>query len=488
MSGYSEGGANLRDNLLKTWTPRHYSAVEDYDKNLETLRARSYDLYCNNPIGAAALNSEMLGVLGSGLKLFPRIKFQELGLSAEAARSWSRRAKLEFELWAHSVNCDYYRRNNFYELQRIAFLSYLADGDCFCVMRRHYPTAEMPYTIRLQLIEAARVSNPQGKGGLVNQVEMRLPGSEHRIINGVEIDGSGRLSAVWISNRIWNEPVSVRPELRWQRVKVFGKETGCRNVLHICFDTRTEQYRGIPFLAPVIRELKQITRYGDAELAAAIVKSYFSLFFIQPTSNFDFNDILPEDKNEPVVDVREYKLTGTSISALPRGVDVKAIDRSNAQSTFSPFTDAFLKQIGAALGVPYEILTKQFQASYSASRAALMQAQDEFKQRRQAFINDFCQPIYQMWLDEAVATGRLKVSGEYWSDPLIKMCWSNADFRTEDSKLLDPVKEIEAARLRIELGLSTRTKEAAELTGTDFNENVAELAIENQLMAGVSNE
>ena len=49
------------------------------------------------------------------------------------------------------------------------------------------------------------------------------------------------------------------------------------------------------------------------------------------------------------IDVNEYKLGSATMNALPQGVDVKAIDSSNAQSTFDAFTSAFLKQIGSAL-------------------------------------------------------------------------------------------------------------------------------------------
>ena len=37
--------------------------------------------------------------------------------------------------------------------------------------------------------------------------------------------------------------------------------------------------------------------------------------------------------------------------------------------------------------------------------------------------------------------------------------------------------------LRVENGVSTREREAAEMTGTDLEENIAQLAYEKQLMA-----
>lgn len=46
--------------------------------------------------------------------------------------------------------------------------------------------------------------------------------------------------------------------------------------------------------------------------------------------------------------------------------------------------------------------------------------------------------------------------------------------------VLDPVKEAESAQMRVMFGLSTREKEAAEMTGTDWNENIERLAIERK--------
>lgn len=40
---------------------------------------------------------------------------------------------------------------------------------------------------------------------------------------------------------------------------------------------------------------------------------------------------------------------------------------------FDPFVIAVLKQIGAALEIPYEILIMAFSSNYSASRAAILE-------------------------------------------------------------------------------------------------------------------
>lgn len=488
-SGYSEGGASHNNKSLKGYNPKKLGYKADIGANLSTLRDRSADLAINTPVGTAAINTSTTHTVGAGLNVFPRPKFQILGISAEDARAWARKVRAEFDLWADSKDCDIYRNNNLYDMQSIVYQGYLTDGDSFAVFRRKPTTPDMPYTLRLQLIEGNRVSNPLTTStyatGDPTGVEALNSDNGNRILNGVEIDTDGAIVAYWVSNQVPGEPVSSLLTT-WARVEAYGKRTSIPNVLQISNDTRPEQYRGVPYLAPVIETLKQVYRYTNAELTSAIIKSYFALFFTEAVTNSgSLNDMLADngvdDPTEPVVDVSEYNLGPGTLNALPKGVDVKSVDASNAQSTFEVFSTQLIKQVGAALNQPYEVLMKNFNSSYSASRAAMLQAWEEYKLRRKWFARDFCQPIYEVWLMEAVATGRIEAPG-FFDDPLIRKAWCNADWFGPTMSILDPVKDMNGSTLRVENGVSTREREAAEMTGTDLEENIAQLAFEKQLM------
>lgn len=481
-SGYSEGGASHAKQTLKAWQPKHFDAVADIDYNLETLRSRAADLAMNSPLGAAALQTQISGVINEGLNVYPKLDYEALGIDGETARKWTRRVKAEFELWAESVHCDFNRRNTFKELQRIAYRSSLMDGDSFCLFKRETPSANNPYSLKLHLVEAGRVSTPQGKnilivGGANVESVLRNGG---RIVNGIETDRRGRLKAIWISNRIYNQFTAATTPLKWQRVLVYGETSGARNVLHICNDGRIGQFRGEPYLAPVIETLKNLSRYAEAELVSGIIKSYFSLFFTQLSSdnNFTLNQILPDE-----LDLTEYKLGAGTLNALPRGVDVKAID-SEGTTSFEAYTQYFSKVAGAALGIPAEVLTKTFNSSYSASKAALLQAENEFRQRKESFITDFCRPIYEMFLAEAVALGRIEAPG-FFTDGAKQKIYCAADWHNETSHFLDVEKEVRAAETRIALGLSTHSKEAAELSGTNYVDNLRQLGEELTLRKAI---
>lgn len=491
-SGYSEGGASRVKSALASYNPIKSSVQADVDVNLSTLRARSSDLYCNTPIGAAVLNTPRNAVIGAGLKVSPKIDYPVLGLSQEEAKEWQRNTRREFSLWADGVDCDLYRKHNFYDIQDVVYLNYLVDGDSWVAFKYRQPTPGNPYCLRLQLFEAARVCNPNSCSDIgftsYETVIEKNQDNGNDIVNGVEIDRDGAVVAYWIANRVPYDLVNSGKKLDWKRVAAFGKRTGMPNILQISHEERPEQYRGVPYMAPVIEVIKQVCRYANAELMAAVIKACFAIFLTSKDSSVnDVRDALeaypdtvpPMSYQEKREILNGISLDTGSVNLLPDGVDVKAVDASRTMSTFEPFTSTLFTQIGAACNVSADVIMNRFQSSYSASRAALMQAAATFKTRRTWFVRDFCQPVYEAWLAEAVAIGRIKAPG-YGTDPLITKAWSRAEWFGPTMGLLDPVKEITSAALKRKYGFSTGEREAAEISGTDYDDNIAQLAAEKQ--------
>lgn len=492
-TGYSETGASYKKGSLAAWHPIKSSPQSDIDANLGTLRGRSSDLYIGTPTASAAINTSRTNIIGAGLRVAPRPAYKLLGITAEEAEEWSRQVKAEFDLWASSNECDIYGRDNFYDMQDIAYVSYAVDGDSFAIFKYRNTTPLMPYSLRIQLLEAGRVSNPLSYGGDIGNIPgcvvMRNLKNGNRIVNGVEIDDDGKVVAYWISNKYAYDPSNMETIREWNRVQATGEKSGMPNILQICHDERPEQYRGIPKLAPVIETLKQTGRYTNAELTAAIIKSYFSMFVIEnqehATKDVPIASLMNEmyqGKTKTEFDARNIVLGPGTINTLPPGYDLKSMDPQRSLSTFEPFVKELTKQVGAALGIPYEVLMKSFNSSYTASRAALLQAWSEFKMRRTWFSRDFCQPVFEAWLTEAVVRGRVQAP-KFFTDPIIRKAWCNAEWYGPTMGVLDPVKEAQSAQLRILFGLSTREKEAAEMTGTSWDENVERLAIENNRLS-----
>lgn len=102
--------------------------------------------------------------------------------------------------------------------------------------------------------------------------------------------------------------------------------------------------------------------------------------------------------------------------------------------------------------------------------------------RRKWFVDNFCQPAYEVWLAEAVARGRVKAPG-FFDDPLIRAAWCGARWIGPTQGSLDPLKEAKAAVLQIQHALKTHEQVTRETGGGDWDENVEQVAAENAKLA-----
>jgi capsid protein len=127
-----------------------------------------------------------------------------------------------------------------------------------------------------------------------------------------------------------------------------------------------------------------------------------------------------------------------------------------------------------------------FNASYSASRAALLEAWKGFRMRRNWLTDDFCRPVYELWLTEAVARGRISAPG-FLTDPLIRQAYLCSEWIGPSQGQLDPTKEVQAAVMAIENGLSNHEAEAEKLNGSQFSANVDKLVGENARLRRANN-
>lgn len=484
--GYGDAGASYAKKALKGFIATSGSPREDIDSHNYTLRQRARMLYMAAPVATSAIKTNRTNVIGCGLQLKSRINRVKLGLTPEQAKEWQRKAEEEFELWAaNKRNCDAIGVNNFYTAQQLALASCLVSGDLIVLLKHEEPTALNPYGLRFHMIEADRVSTPTdmtaGSSFFTNMTQGETKDG-NRIYDGIEVDKNGRIIAYWIRNTYPFQQTADKTE--WKRVIATGEETGLPNVLHVMETERPEQYRGVSYLAQVIEPLLQMRRYTDSELTAAVVESFFTAFIkteADPNEN-PYNEVRGYDIEQVSDDPNEYEMGPGTVNIMKPGEDVVFGDPKRPTGGFDGFVVAICKQIGAALEIPADLLLKSFNASYSASRAALLEAWKAFKMRREWFADDFCRPLYEVWMAEAVARGRIIAPG-FFSDPAIRAAWLGSEWIGPTQGQLDPVKEITAEQLACENGFSTREQSTIRLNGGNFEANAEQLADENARLA-----
>lgn len=473
-SGYGNYGANATKKAVIGWTHGGGSHREDIEEHISTLRQRSRDLYCGgSTLATGAIKRLRTNAIGTGLHLKSTINEEILGISSEEARKLEETIEREFAHWANSTNCDIERIDNFYQLQQLALLNALLSGDSFALMTTTKRTGSI-YDLRIELVEADRVSTPDNE--TINPL----------FCEGVEKNANGEVVAYHISKF---HPLSFqdREPREWVRVKAFGEKTGRRNVIHVMNRERIGQVRGVPFLSPVIETIKQLGRYTEAEVLAAVINGLFTVFIEKESASDDvpFGEAVPEDMQVDSEDEGSIELAPGAVIDLGEGEKANMVNPGRPNPNFDPFVMAIIKQIGAALEIPYELLIMAFSNNYSASRAAILEFFKVIKMYRAWFVTDFCQPIYEEWLCEAVAKGRINAPG-FFNDPIIKDAYCSAEWNGPSAGQLDPKKEVEAAELRVQGGFSTRERETTELTGTDFYKNIKQRKREEELLKEVT--
>lgn len=465
--GYT--GASKSKRSMLAWKTGGADPDTDILFDLPTLRDRSRDLIRNAPLALGAINTLTTNVVGRGLKLQARIDRVALNIADEQAENWEAETEREFNLWAESQECDVARTLNFGDIQELAFRQTLENGESFALLPR-FKRGNFPYATKIQLIEADRVSNPQSKA------------DTETMIAGIEKDTNGAPVRYHITKQ---HPGNMRTQNRkayeWESFPAFGQNTGMRNVIHLYKTLRPGQTRGVPYLAPVIESLKMLDRYTEAELMAAVVSGMFTVFVETESGASDLSAFMPQAETNATATDEDYKLGNGAIVGLAKGEKINTANPGRPNAGFDPFVKAILQHVGVALEIPYEVLIQHFSSSYSASRAALIEAWRFFKNRRAWLAQNFCQIIYENWLAEAVALGRVNAPG-FFRDPRIRKAYTGTLWIGDAPGQIDPQKEVDAAEKRLELGITTLDEETVSLTGGDFERNYPRIAKERALM------
>ena len=214
---------------------------------------------------------------------------------------------------------------------------------------------------------------------------------------------------------------------------------------------------------------------------AAVISSMFTIF-VKTESEEGLQPMVPMSGTESTTLPRgdDYKLSPGAILDLQPNEAIEIADPKRPNQSFDGFVQSILRQIGVALELPFEILIKHFTASYSAAQAALVEAWKTFSARRTWMANQFCQPVYEMVISEAIAKGFLDAPG-FFSDPFVRAAYLGAEWIGPPRGQIDQLKEIRAAAYRVDLGVSTLEEETAQITGGSWETKHIQRAKEQKL-------
>lgn len=435
------------------------------------LRWNAREQWHVTPIARAMVERFAETVVDDGLRLEPTPSAAVLGLTPQQAEQWSSAVSERFHLWAATKFASRAEQMTFYQMQRLAEVAQQRDGEYF--VRFHYSDdRSRSSSLSLSFVEPDQVL------GYSYTATQGLPFDA----DGITRDEAGRETGYSVSvkrGNVWTSETipAVLPN-------------GRRMMLHGWCPEYASQTRGFSRLSHAIQEFEQLTGFTTAQINKAIMQSIFVMSketdaSAIPTGNI-FGDaaaqFASENTDEEVAPaVPEFGFDPMRIKLSPGGIFVaeglgageklKGFENTAPADGFGAFTDAFIAHLAASVSMPVEVLLLRFSSNYSASRAALVMFWRVAQLWRRELESDFLAPVWESWLSEEIAAGRVSARG--WLDPVLRSAWLRAEWVGSQMPVIDPKVSADASRLLIEAGLSTAEREAREINGSDANMNKA---------------
>ncbi len=458
--------ASRQARELARWQPTLDSADGELSGESETMAARAYDLERNHGIAGGAIRTNVDNIVGTGLRLSAKPDYRVLGRTKEWADDWAKNVEALWRTFANSQDFDAGRQLNFGGMTvmqlRTAFLA--GDGLALALWLDENERPGARWRTALQAIDPARLSNPDGVPPSTN---MR---------DGIEISAYGEPLAYWIQKSHPGETWMLRDaKYGFERVPA-RTSFGRRKVIHLYEKLRAGQSRGKTILAPVMAAFKMHDHYQRIELQTAVVNSMIAAFIETPLDGQAIAELF--GSSEKMIQQRNgwnVTLEGAGVIPLHPGDQLKPFTPNRPSTAYASFVEAVLRYISTGMNMPYELLMKDFsKTTYSSARAALLEAWRYFVSRREWLATYWCNPVYELWLEEAISRGDVDAPDFYENRAAYLRCaWIGPG-----RGFIDPLKEAQASKTRLEAGISTLEQEISELRGEDWIDTIDQIAME----------
>lgn len=440
--------ARLDLSEFSGWNPGIRFAGTTDGRSWNTITGRARDLDENNGWVNGGLDRRVESVIGVNIRLSAQPVHELLNRDYDWRMGWTADVQARFKVWANDIEhrCDARQKLSFGALAKLAYLTYVRDGEVAAEIRDN--ERGIANTTNVLLVESERISTPSEKAHLEGPL----------LRNGVAMDANGAPIGYWIRS---GHPADPNPSFqmqRWDYIPARGK-TGRTKFLHVFSPRRVEQERGISRLAEVMVPAKMADRVDRAEVAAALKSAILSFFIKSPGTTDDLESALAPASDDAKLDPwvasyldyrgqRPIIVDGAQITHLLPDEDVVTPEAAHPNSNYPSFIKFVLQKVAASLGISYPQLSQDWAGiNYSSARALLNELWRSFMEDRHFFTQAFLTPIYAAWLEIEVALGTVKVPGGPANFYRQKTAICMAEWIGPGRGSVDPLKEANANNL-----------------------------------------
>lgn len=433
---------------LNGWTPPPGFAGSSSYGERDAILGRARDLDKNNAWINGGLDRRVESVIGGSIRLAAQPEITVLNRDFDWRMKWTAKTEARFKVWGKDIErrCDARKMLTFGQITKLAYLTYIRDGECAAEIRDD--KRGLTNTTNVLLFEAERISTPP----MLKVQEGPL------LRNGIAFDQNGAAIGYHVASRHPADSAGRKGIDRWDYISRFGK-TGRAKLVHVFSPRFAEQNRGISRLAEAMVPAKMLDRVDRAEVQAALKSAILSFFIRSPGSTADLQAALAPTGNDNELDawVDQYldyrtkspvRMDAAQIVHLLPEEDVVTPDASHPNSNYPQFARFVLQKVAASLGISYPQLSQDWSGiNYSSARALLNELWRSFLEDREFFTQQFCTPIYAAWLEVEVANDDIKVPGGPANFYRNKTAICMAEWVGPGRGSVDPLKEANADNL-----------------------------------------
>ncbi len=447
----------------------------------QTIATRAQDLVANDPNAASIVDSMGMNIVGTGLIPQSRPNIKMLGWTEEDAKGYQEQAEWAFSVW--STEADARGGLPFWAIQFLSIISMMTNGEFLRVpvmLKKPHRT----FSLALQCIDPLRMLTP---------CDMTM---DPRVRDGIVLDAAGAPTNYLVAcppmdqaSYLFDYSSLSSSSFRSVPARVAHRP----GAFHVFMQKEDEQVRGVSILAPAMKFFRDLSDYLDFELVGAIVAASFPVFIesLDPArvAQMQLGAGLPgapvqdsDDKNK----YAEFAPGGVYYGNQNEKPHILKSDRPG--DSFDPFVERILRATGSVAGLPYELVAKDFsKTNYSSARAALLEAWRVFGVYQKWLVDMFCQPVWEMVLEEAWLRGMITLppGSPDWYDA--RPALTRATWIPPKRGHVDPLKEMSALVLGKEHNILTLAKILTEM-GDDWEASLQQSAREKKIQddSGIS--
>lgn len=460
----------------RTATSKAFSSHYPIDINflvsslLGKTQSDSSRLYYETSDAHMAIDSLADYVIGSGLVPTASPEKSIVKWSEAERKAFCQEAESYWRIVTGSHSIDHYGKNTFKDLQKIAFKNILIQGDV--LLHIYYKGKNFNYMPTVQIMSGQWVRNP-----------MNHPDTKE-VSGGVVFDSHNRERGYYIAKTNDRRQATYECDFVEKYNKAGMKEFELIKI----GSSEANQVRGIPLLTPCRDDILNLEVAKTNHITKFIIETLLTVFITSPEGSANATDTLEtirslgsQGSEDTDFDKDDYVLGAGNILTLQPGEKAESIQPSQASLDFAQLHKTILSSIGGAIGVPYEMLLKQYGSSYSASRATIQSASKHFADIREEFADKFCQEVYDIVIDYGIRSGYINAPGylegsREYRDAVLAATWIGPA-----PVIMNPVDEANAQQLMVAWNFTTAEKATRDLTGMDYEEVLERRAYEEEL-------